>query len=47
MGNLAKAAEKELEEATHRVQKLKAAIRIFRDNAARGEFYPADAPTEG
>jgi len=37
---LAEDAEVELERANDRVRRLREAVRIFRDNAERGEFYP-------
>jgi hypothetical protein len=41
---LARETERELEAAMERVKKLKVALRIFTENAQRGEFYP-DAST--
>ena len=37
---LASDAESELEAARERVKKLRLAVRIFKQNAERGEFYP-------
>ena len=38
--NLANEAERELNRAVKRVKDLRAAIRIFRANAANGTFFP-------
>jgi hypothetical protein len=48
-GKLAKDTETELASAKERVKKLKIALRIFTENAQRGESYPVsgnlDQPT--
>jgi hypothetical protein len=43
---LAEATEAEPKVATARVKKLKAALRIFADNAQRGESYPSSSSTQ-
>jgi hypothetical protein len=46
---LAEATKAELKTANERVRKLKAALRIFTDNAERDAFYPGSTsgPSEG
>jgi hypothetical protein len=41
---LAQDTEEEIARATERINKLREALRIFRENAKRGEFFPASAP---